>query len=131
MRIVRRAGALPLLGLLAACAIPPPPPSPDALPGGYAEAGSLGTTDPAHAAGCVSLEMPSSVAVPVSDGAAVRPAPGTVDAAAPDYAVTLRRADALVSWRVEVAGATPDLGAAVAERLTRALANCYTRLDGR
>ena len=117
-------GTLPLAGLLAGCAVAPRPPSPDPIEGGARLEGRLGSASPAQAAFCVSREMPLSYVVLISDGAAVRPAPGAWAAGQPDYALTLRRSEAGTIWLRQVGEAEPSTTAIIADRLDRALADC-------
>lgn len=122
-----RAPPLPLLLLAAAggCAIPQPPPSPDPIGGGTRAEGKLDGASPALAAFCVSQGVPLSHVLLVSDGAAVRPAPGVRPAVDPGYALTMRRAEGGVAWLRQVGeAADPETAAAIADRLDRALAAC-------
>ncbi len=124
-------GALPLLGMLAAagCAIAPRPPSPDPIAGGNRLEGRLEGASPAQAAFCVSQGVPLSYVLLVSDGAAVRPAPGNWPAIDPGYALTLRRSEGGVAWLRQVGEtADPSTAAAIADRLDRALADCAPTL---
>ena len=120
--------ALPLLGLPAGCSIPPRPPSPDPIEDGTRLEGRLDGANPAQAAFCVSQEVPLSYVLLVSDGAAVRPAPGTWPAIEPGYALTLRRSEAGTAWLRQVGEAEPSTAAALAGRLGRALAECAPAL---
>ena len=116
---------LPVLGLLAGCSIPPRPPSPDPIQGGTRLEGRLDGASPAQTAFCVSQEVPLSYVLLISDGAAVRPAPGVWPAIQPGYAVTMRRVEGGVSWVRQVGEtADPATAAAIADRLDRALAAC-------
>jgi hypothetical protein len=125
-------GALPpLLGLVAAgCAIAPQPPSPDPIQGGIRLEGRLDGASPAQLAFCVSQEVPLSYVLLVSDGAAVRPAPGVWSAIEPGYALTLRRTDAGTAWLRQVGEVEPATVAAIADRLDRALAECASTAGG-
>ncbi|MBD0272103.1 MAG: hypothetical protein ICV73_09250 [Acetobacteraceae bacterium] len=117
----------PLLGPLLAvgCAIAPPPPSPDPMEGGLRAEGKLDGAGPAEAAFCMSREVPLSYVLLISDGAAVRPAPGVWPAIEPDYALTVRHAEGGVCWLRQVGEtAHPATAAAIADRLDRALAAC-------
>ncbi len=123
---------LPLLGLLAGCAIAPRPPSPDPIGGGTRLEGKLDGASPSQAAFCVSREVPLSYVLLISDGAAVRPVPGLWPAIQPGYALTLRRSEGGVTWLRQVGEAEPSTAAAIADRLDRALAGCAPALgDGR
>ncbi len=119
---------LPVLGLLAGCSIPPRPPSPDPIQGGTRLEGRLDGASPAQTAFCVSQEVPLSYVLLISDGAAVRPAPGTWPAVEPGYALTLRRSEAGTTWLRQVGEAGPSTAAALAGRLDRALAECTPAL---
>ena len=115
----------PLLGLLGAgCAVPPRPPSPDPIQVGTRLEGRLDGAGAAQAAFCVSQEVPLSYVLLISDGAAVRPAPGTWPAMQPGYAVTLRRSEGGARWLRQVGEAEPSTAAAIADRLDHALAVC-------
>ena len=120
--------ALPLLGLLAGCSIPPRSPSSDPIEGGTRLEGRLDGASPAQAAFRVSQEVPLSYVLLVSDGAAVRLAPGTWPAIEPGYALTLRRSEAGATWLRQVGEAEPSTAAALADRLDRALAECAPAL---
>ena len=118
--------------LAAGCAIPPPPPSPDPIRGGLVQEGRLAAADPAETAFCVSQAVPISHVLLVSDGAAVRPAPGVVAADSPDYPLTLRRgaeAPPGLDWRLQVASTEPG-AAAAAERLTGTFFGCAAQSGG-
>ncbi len=120
--------ALPLLGPLAGCSIPPRSPSSDPIEGGTRLEGRLDGASPAQAAFRVSQEVPLSYVLLVSDGAAVRPAPGTWPAVEPGYALTLRRSEAGATWLRQVGEAEPSTVAAIADRLDRAVAECAPAL---
>ena len=124
------AAALPLLGLLAGCAIASRPPSPDPIQGGVRLEGRFNGASPAQVAFCVSQGVPLSYVLLISDGAAVRPAPGTWPAIEPGYALTLRRTEAGTTWLRQVGQAEPSTAAAIADRLDRALAECAPVADG-
>jgi hypothetical protein len=114
-----------LAPLAAGCAIPPPPPSPDPIGGGERLEGRLDTSaSPAQAAFCVSQGVPLSRVVLLSDGAAVRPAPGARGAEEPDYALTVRRSDDGATWLRQVGGGEATRTAVAAHRLDDALAAC-------
>lgn len=117
---------LPILLLAATgCAIPQQPPSPDPIQGGTRAEGRLDGASPVLAAFCVSQEVPLSYVLLVSDGAAVRPAPGVWPAIDPGYALTMRRSDGGVAWVRQVGEtADPVTAAAIADRFDRALAAC-------
>ena len=120
-----RAGAIAVLALLAGCAVSRPPPSPDPIEGGTRLEGGLGDASPSQTAFCVSQSVPLSYVVLTSDGAAVRPAPGTRTAGEPDYAVTLRQSDAGTTWLRQVGeAAEPARVAVTAYQLDGALAGC-------
>ena len=119
---------LPVLGLLAGCSIPPRPPSPDPIQGGTRLEGRLDGASPARAAFCVSQEVPLSYVLLISDGGAVRPAPGTWPAVEPGYALTLRRSEAGTTWLRQVGEAGPSTAAALTGRIDRALAGCTPAL---
>jgi hypothetical protein len=123
--------ALCALPLLAGCAIAPRPPSPDPIQGGVRAEGKLEGAAPAQAAFCVSQAVPLSYVLLISDGAAVRPAPGVWPAIEPGYAVTLRQAEGGVAWVRQVGEADPATTAAIAERLDRALAECSSVVGGK
>ncbi len=123
-------GAPPLIGLLVGCAVAPPPPSPDPIEDGARLEGRLEGAGPAEAAFCVSQEVPLSYVLLISDGAAVRPAPGTWPAMEPGYAVTLRRSGGGATWLRQVGEAEPSTAAAIADRLDRALAACAPAAGG-
>ena len=129
MRRVNTA-ALPLLGLLAGCAIASRPPSPDPIQGGTRLEGRFNGANPAQVAFCVSQGVPLSYVLLVSDGAAVRPAPGTWPAVEPGYALTLRRTEAGTTWLRQVGQAERSPAAAIAARLDSALAECAPVADG-
>jgi hypothetical protein len=131
---VTRALPLLLLSAAAGCAIPQQPPSPDPIQGGTQVEGRLDGASPVLAAFCVSQEVPLSYVLLVSDGAAVRPAPGVWPVIEPGYAVTVRRSEGGVTWLRQVGEtADPATAAAIADRLDRALAACAPVLgeDGR
>ena len=114
-----------LLPLLAACSVSQPPRSPDPFEGGARSEGRLdGGASAAQTAFCVSREVPLSLVALPPDGAAVRPAPGTVAADRPDYALTIRQTRDGITWLRQVADADPAAAAAIAYRLDRALAAC-------
>jgi len=117
--------ALPVLALLAGCAIAPPPPSPDPLAGGDRQ-GGLVAAGPSEAGFCVSQEVPPSLVLLIPEGVAVRPVDGT-----PDYALLPRQAEAGTAWSRQVVAAEPAVAAAaMAERLDQALAGCAPLLGG-
>jgi hypothetical protein len=117
-----------LLGVLAGCATPRPPPSTDPIEGGARLEGALdGADGPSQAAFCVSQGVPLSYVVLISDGASVRPAAGSRTDGALDYALTFRRSDTGITWLRQVGEAEPAAVAAVAFRLDRALAGCAAR----
>ena len=118
------------LPLLAGCAIAPRPPSPDPIQGGTRLEGRLDGASPAQTAFCVSQEVPLSYVLLISDGAAVRPAPGTWPAVEPGYALTLRRSEAGTTWLRQVGEADPATAAVIADRLDRALADCSSVAGG-
>jgi hypothetical protein len=121
---MRRILAL-LLPLLAACGVPQPQRSSDPFEGGARAEGRLdGGASAAQTAFCVSRDVPLSLVVLPPDGAAVRPAPGTIAAGRPDYALTFRQTNDGIAWLRQVADADPAAAAAVATRLDRALAGC-------
>lgn len=122
--------ASPLL-LAVGCAVAPPPPSPDPFAGGARAEGRLGDSVPAETAFCVSRGVPLSTVLLVSDGAAVRPAPGALAAGQPDYALTLRRSEGGIAWVRQVGDAAPPAAMAAAERLDGALADCASAPGGR
>jgi hypothetical protein len=124
----RRAAAVSAAGVLAGCAVAAPPPSPDPIAGGARLEGALAPdASPPQTAFCVSQAVPLSYVVLTSDGAAVRPAPGTIAAGEPDYAVTLRRSRAGATWVRQVGDAAPPSRVAVtAYRLDSALARCIS-----
>ena len=126
-----RAGAIAVLALLAGCAVSRPPPSPDPIEGGTRLEGGLGDASPSQTAFCVSQSVPLSYVVLTSDGAAVRPAPGTRTAGEPDYAVTLRQSDAGTTWLRQVGeAAEPSRAAVTAYQLDGALAGCAGTIGG-
>jgi hypothetical protein len=120
----RRAGAIAALGLLGACAVSRQPPSPDPIEGGARLEGGLGDASPSQIAFCVSQGVPLSYVVLTSDGAAVRPAPGTLTLGEPDYALVLRQSDGGTTWLRQVGEAEPSRAEVTAYRLDSALAGC-------
>ena len=96
--------------------------------GGIRAEGKREAASPAQAAFCASQEVPLSYVLLVSDGAAVRPAPGTWPAIEPGYALTLRRSEAGIAWLRQVGEAELSTAAALADRLDRALAECAPML---
>jgi len=98
--------------LLAACAVAPPPATPDPIAGGDRREGTV-ATGPSEAGFCVSQMVPPSLALLIPEGAAVRPLAGGAN-----YALMLRQRDAGTAWSRQVE--TGD--GATAERLDRALA---------
>lgn len=121
----RRAAALAIPALLASCAVSAPPPSPDPFVGGARQEGALGRdASPSQAAFCVSQGVPLSHVLLTTDGAAVRPAPGSRAAGDPDYALTLRQSEAGTTWLRQVGDADAARAAFTAYRLDRALAGC-------
>jgi hypothetical protein len=126
-----RAGAIAVLGLLTGCAVSRSPPSPDPIEGGTRLEGGLGDASPSQTAFCVSQGVPLSYVVLTSDGAAVRPAPGSRTAGEPDYAVTLRQSDAGTTWLRQVGeAAEPARAAVTAYQLDSALAGCAGTIGG-
>jgi hypothetical protein len=127
----RRAGAMALLALLAGCAVSRPPPSPDPIEGGARLEGGLGDASPSQTAFCVSQMVPLSYVVLISDGAAVRPAPGSLAPGAPDFALTIRQSGSGTTWLRQVAEAEPPGAAAAAHQLDSALADCASDIGDR
>ncbi|TCZ55425.1 hypothetical protein [Roseicella aquatilis] len=128
---MRQGGPVLLLLALAGCAVAPPPREPDPVAVGYRKDGQVALPDAAQAASCVSQLLPNSIVEMRRDGAAVRPAPGTVQPGGrPDYALVLERQDnGALAWHLLV-GATGPEAAAVAQDLNRALGDCTARMGG-
>lgn len=126
---MRRAAPILLILAMAGCAVAPPPREPDPIPVGYRQDGQVALPDAAQAASCVSQALPNSIVEMRRDGAAVRPAPGTVQPGGrPDYALVLERQDnGALAWHLLVAETGPA-AAAAAHELNRALFDCKARI---
>ncbi|MBK1658179.1 hypothetical protein [Paracraurococcus ruber] len=110
---------LPILLLLGACAIAPPPPEADPVAGPPLAQGEL-ATDPILVAACVSRAVPGAVVALRRDGAAVAPLPALV----PDTALVVdRMPQGRVAWRLLGPPAGP-----LTEALQRALQDCAGRI---
>jgi len=129
-RIRRRDVAIAVLALLAGCAVSRRPPSPDPIEGGARLEGGLGNASPSQTAFCVSQGVPLSYVVLTSDGAAVRPTPGTLTPGEPDYALILRQSDTGTTWLRQVGEAEPTRADVTAYQLDSALAGCAGSIGG-
>jgi hypothetical protein len=109
-----RGPALPLLALLAGCAVAPPPATPDPIAGGDRREG-MTAAGPSETGFCVAQMVPPAAALLIPEGAVVRPLAGGAN-----YALMLRGTESGTAWSRQVEAGD----AATAARLDRALADC-------